>query len=160
MSLTKFSSRSSICACSDLPTNCAGVCSFPAATSSENTILLITAHQIGTVFDRASGMLLPRLVESTMMHLTSSIDQRLTPYPITISILPIIPPNNIQHLQIQPPRTEAPLSLMPVRALEVSASAFAIWWYIPTAASFIGDEGEIESIGNALDEKRVVVDGG
>lgn len=120
----------------------------------------MTAHQIGTVFERASGILLPRLVESTMMHLACSMGQCLSQHTITISTLPISPANNIQHLQVQSPRTEAPLSLMPIRALEVSAASLTLRVYVPTAASFIGDEGEIESICNLLDEERVFMDGG
>lgn len=95
-----------------------------------------------------------------MMHLACSMGQFLSQHTMAISALPISPANNVQHLQVQSPRTEAPLSLMPIRALEVSAASLTLWVYVPTAASLIGDEGEIESFCNLLDEERVLMDGG
>lgn len=68
-------------------------------------------------------------------------------------------PYNIEYLQVQPPLTEAPLSVMPVSAFEVGASSFALWRYVPTAASFVRDERKMECLGDMLDELRVLVDG-
>lgn len=68
----KASSLASICACSDLPTACAEVRNACDHGIFWKRSLFSTAHQIGTVFDNASGMLFPRLVESTMIQLSSS----------------------------------------------------------------------------------------
>lgn len=59
----------SICAFSLSETALGGVKRFSASSpllSAPNRALLITQHQNGTVLLRASGMLLPRLVESTI----------------------------------------------------------------------------------------------
>lgn len=70
-SSTNRSSRASICECSDALTRSAGVYRPRSWVSpSPNRSLFITAHHIGTVFDKASAMVFPLLVESTMMHLT------------------------------------------------------------------------------------------
>lgn len=65
----------------------------------------------------------------------------------------------LQDLQIQPPGTEAPLSLMPVRALEVCAASFTFRRDVPASTSFVGDKRELVVIGNLLDEERVMMDG-
>jgi len=55
-SRTNPASLSSICACSDAPTTRGGVWRVWASSRSGNRARLMTAHQIGTVFDSASGM--------------------------------------------------------------------------------------------------------
>ena len=73
-SFRKLSSRASICACSDGPITSRGAFNECAAGNPGKSNLLMTAHHIGTVFDKASGMLLPRLVESTTIQLPCSND--------------------------------------------------------------------------------------
>ena len=64
----------------------------------------------------------------------------------------------MQYVQIQPPSTEAPLPMMPIRALEVRTTYFLLRMYVPATATFIGDERETMAGGDILDEYRVVVD--
>lgn len=66
----------------------------------------------------------------------------------------------LQDLQIQPPGTEAPLSLMAIGALEVCAASFTLRRDVPASTSFVGDKRELVVIGNLLDEERVMMDGG
>ena len=68
-SSTNLSSFALIWACSDIPTTSLGVNSSSGSLSSLNKSLFITKHHIGIVFARASGMLFPRLVESTIIQL-------------------------------------------------------------------------------------------
>ena len=70
MSSRKPGIRASIWACSDGPTTSGGVCRACWSTASGNRRRFMTVHHIGTVLANASGMLLPRRVESTMMQLS------------------------------------------------------------------------------------------
>lgn len=65
----------------------------------------------------------------------------------------------VQNLQIQPPGTETPLSLMTIRALEVRAAGFDLWRDIPASTAFIGDDRELVVFGDLSYKKCIVVDG-
>ena len=45
-------------------------------------------------------------------------------------------------MQIETSEAESPLAGMPISALKVCAPCFDGWGDVPTAAAFIGDEGE------------------
>ena len=85
--------RDSIWLCSEGGTTVPGVWSFPASSLLGKKNLLITAIHIGTVLDRASGILLPLRVESTMTHLRvyehkgsrTGIDYTYPPYSTIVS---------------------------------------------------------------------------
>lgn len=66
---TNASRRASICECSDGPTIVSGVCRATPWHASASKSLFMTAHHIGRVLERASGILFPLLVESTTIHL-------------------------------------------------------------------------------------------
>lgn len=72
--------RASIWVCSDPPTTSFGVCNLWLSRRSSNKRRFMTAHHMGIVLLKASGMLLPRRVESTITQL---------PRPSNVS--PIIP---------------------------------------------------------------------
>ena len=114
---------------------------------------------MGTVFDRASGMLFPLRVESTMMHLLSSQPHNSGSSSLPLGLIPFMVGYQLQNLQVQSPGTEAPLSLMPIGALKVCAADFALRRNIPAAASLVGDQGKLVVIGDLLNEERVMVDG-
>lgn len=61
-------------------------------------------------------------------------------------------PNDIKHLQVQPSRTESPLSMMTIGALEVSAARFDLWGDVPASTTFVGDDGELVVVGHMSHE--------
>lgn len=77
---------------------------------------------------------------------------------IFVISLPSVPSNQIQYLNIQPPRTETPLALMTIGALKVSAAGFDLWRGIPASAAFVGDDGEFVVFGDLSYEECIVVD--
>ena len=68
-------------------------------------------------------------------------------------------PYNTQYLQVQTSWTKAPLSPMPIRALEVGTSGFLLWGNVPTTATLIGNKGKIVTGGHVLNKERVMMDG-
>ena len=70
---------------------------------------------------------------------------------------PTISPYCIQYLQIQSPFAEGPLSPMSIRALEVGTAGLVL--YVPTTATLIGKDRQVEVAGHILDEDRVLIDG-
>lgn len=114
---------------------------------------------MGTVFDRASGMLFPLRVESTMTHLLSSQPHIFGSFLLPLGPIPFMVGYQVENLQVQSPGTETPLSLMAIGALEVCAANLALRRNVPAAASLVGDEGKLVVIGDLLSEERVMVDG-
>lgn len=47
---------------------------------------------------------------------------------------------------------------MSIRALEVGTANILLWGNVPTTATLIRDEGQVEVGGHILDEERVVID--
>lgn len=96
----------------------------------------MTAHQIGMVVESASGIRLPRRVESTIITLQFSSIDILKNY--VLLCLPVVLFSHFNYVQIQSARTKLPRTLMPICALEICAAALDFWRDIPAPAPFIG----------------------
>lgn len=71
---------------------------------------------------------------------------------------PTIFPYCIQYLHIQAPLTEAPLSPMAIRTLEIGTPSLLVWRNVPTTATLVGNKGKIVFGGDVLDKQRVMMD--
>lgn len=118
---------------------------------------------MGIVLLKASGMLLPRRVESTITQLPSSPNVSRIPTALRLpcSKLCSYPPTRFsygtQYLEIQPPDTKAPLSPMPIRTLEVRAARFLLGWDVPATTTLVCNERQAEATSDILDENSIVV---
>jgi len=86
------------------------------------TARLMTAHQIGTVLDSASGMRFPALVESAKSNL-----ERVVQFSHHFCLgmrwhhEPCVRANQRQYMQVWPTKVEAPISSMSICRLEICA---------------------------------------
>lgn len=72
----------------------------------------MTAHQIGTVFERASGSRFPWRVESTRIILRQSYDYKLD---FETGDIPFMLRNRLQQMQVGSAKVKVPLSKVTVR---------------------------------------------
>lgn len=88
------------------------------------------------------------------LHSFSIVSYRLAKFDI-----PILFPNDVQEMQIQPPGAKLPYSSMPIRALEVCAPPFVFGLNVPTPTSLVGDQWPVVRVCDALSESCIVLDG-
>jgi len=108
--------------------------------------------------DFSAYLLLPRRVESTIMHLEICVtlcdsvhtDERIHE--------PLIWVKNIEYLKIQPPQTESPLAAVAIRALEISTPGFPFRWNVPAATSLICNQGETIGIRDCTNKLCIFAD--
>lgn len=72
---------------------------------------------------------------------------------------PIIPPDDLQKMKVQPPRAKLPLARVPIGALKVSRRPLQSGINIPAATSLISHERKAENISYLVHEGRIVLYG-
>lgn len=139
--------------------------SICASGSSGNRSRLSTTHQMGTVFDRASGMpfnvsigtysryRMHRLLTYSCLYVSSP--RLCTCSPLARSstckqryCTPMVSTNNFQYLGIQPPKAKRPLPIVSIGGFKIRTLAFALWRYIPAPTSLVRNQWQIILLGS------------
>jgi hypothetical protein len=106
--------------------------------------------------NRETSSRFPRLVESTMIHLQTQSAK--DPVPADLH-LPIMPPNDLQQMQVQPPGTKFPNPSMPICAFEICTSALGLGSNVPATASLVCYQGSVVDVRDSLRKRGIVFNG-